>query len=104
MTTLPELARALIAETPRLGESQLDRDIRHEAQWYLDLLEDGQDEPDELLHLLAKANADDDFDSECYCKQDRTGRGVYDDFSDWYDGREGEYLAAVRSTFGMVSA
>jgi hypothetical protein len=78
------------------------RFLKFEAQLYLDNLSDGYCEPDELLRLLAEEQAEDDFQGVCFTYERRNPGYAYTlDYDEWLEGRKDEYLASVRSTYGM---
>lgn len=106
--TIEQLARAIIAEpvpAPDRGHT------KHvcwvgAAHAYLDNLADGCDDPDELIELLAKEEAADNLpDSFPAC--DDAGYSWHDgphSEDEWWRDELPGYIAAVRSTYGMVSA
>lgn len=110
MQTIEQLARDILAEAP-VPHWQYDSCTKQDywkaaAQAYLDNLSDGYDEPDELIELLAKDRAAEEKpDSFPSC--DEAGYSWHDgpySADAWLRDEMPAYIAAVRSTYGMVSA
>lgn len=88
--TLADTARAIVAEPVKFHDGAHDRSVRFAAQCYLDNLSDSYDEPDELLELLARGDAAEEY------------RGKDWLFDDWFDRRGEDYVAERRVFHGMI--
>lgn len=108
--TLEQLARDILAEAP-VPHWQYNSCTRQDywkiaAQAYLDNLESGCDEPEELVELLAKDRAAEEM-PDSFPECDEAGYSWHDGpYSEeaWWEENLPDYIAAVRSTYGMVAA
>lgn len=108
--TQPQIDPQRLAKTAReivQGSScrPANRFLAFEAQLYLDNLSDGHCEPDDLLELLAEASAEDAHQGICFAYERRNPGYSYTlDYDEWFEENKDEYLASVRSTYGMGEA
>ena len=110
MTTFEQLAREILAE-PFKPFWQYDSATRQDywkaaAQCYLDNLESGCDDPQELIELLAKDEAAEEM-PDSFPSRDELGYSWHDgphSADEWLEAEMPNYIAAVRSTYGMEGA
>jgi hypothetical protein len=98
MATLADEARRIIKAGEPAG-SDRDNYLYWAAIGYIDHLNDGCDEPDELLEMLAQSDALEDLDAAGYSYEVRTGKNFNLDFDDWFNERKGDFLARAAEAY-----
>jgi hypothetical protein len=106
--TFEQLARDIIARPAFYAQNSLFPawQWESEALGYIDNLSEGDDDPDALIEMLAKDEAAEDL-PESFPDCDAQGYSWHDGpYSEdqWWAEELPAYVAAVRSTYGMVSA